>query len=260
MATEFDTDTALVRGEGGWHGTVSDRWSIRPGHANGGYIASFLIRAMANESPQPDPLTMTTHYLERPLVDAPVLVTTEILREGRSHAFLSARLIQEDRTVAVSLATFGQRRDDGPSFSAPMPDVPGVDESAPEPPLFEMTFRQRFDTRYPAVYSPSNWREGGQAETGAWTRLLDRRLDDLAVPLFMDAFVPAVFSTFLGGMAPTIELTVHWRGRPSAEWHFGMFRSRFLAGGYVEEDGELWGDDGVLVAESRQLARFTPPS
>ena len=260
MATEFDTDTALVRGEGGWHGTVTDRWSIRPGHANGGYVASFLIRAMANESTQPDPLTMTTHYLERPTVDAPAAVRVELLREGRSHAFLHSRLEQADRTVAVALATFGRRRDDGPSMAAPMPDVPPVEECTPEPPLFDMSFRRRFDTRFPPRYAPSNWAEGGPAETGAWTRLTDRRLDDLAVPLFMDAFVPAVFATFLGGMAPTIELTVHWRNRPTADWHFGLFRSRFLSGGYVEEDGELWGDDGILVAQSRQLARFTPPS
>lgn len=259
MTTEFDTDTALVRGEGGWHGTVTDRWSIRPGHANGGYIASFLIRAMVNESPQPDPLTMTTHYLERPAVDAPVLATVEVLREGRSHAFLQSRLVQEDRAIAVALATFGRRRDGGPEMAAPMPDVPGVDEATPQPPMFDMSFRDRFDTRFPPVYAPSRWTRGGPAETGAWTRLVDRRLDDLAVPLFMDAFVPAIFASFLGGMAPTIELTVHWRGRPTAEWHFGLFRSRFLTGGYVEEDGELWGDDGVLVAQSRQLARFTPP-
>ena len=260
MTTEFDADTALVRGEGGWHGTVTDRWSIQPGRANGGYIASFLIRAMLNESPQPDPLTMTTHYLERPAVDAPAVVHVEILREGRSHAFLHSRLEQSDRTVAVALATFGQRRDDGPSMSPPMPAVPPVGECAPEPPMFDMSFRQRFETLFPPAYAPSDWHEGGPAETGAWTRLVDRRLDDLAVPLFMDAFIPAIFATFVGGMAPTIELTVHWRNRPTADWHFGLFRSRFLTGGYVEEDGELWGDDGVLVAESRQLARFTPPS
>ena len=64
--SEFDDDTALTLGDDGvWRGAMTDRWWIGAG-PNGGYIASFLIRAMVAESRQPDPLTMTTHYLSRP--------------------------------------------------------------------------------------------------------------------------------------------------------------------------------------------------
>jgi len=30
-----------------------------------------------------------------------------------------------------------------------------------------------------------------------------------------------------------------------------------LAGGYVDEEGELWSSDGTLIAASRQLARYS---
>ena len=64
-------DTALDRGaDGRWHGTMTDRWWIGAG-PNGGYIADFLIRALMDEAEQPDPLTMTIHYLSRPEI-APV--------------------------------------------------------------------------------------------------------------------------------------------------------------------------------------------
>src|SRR5690349_5691257 len=59
--TEFDTDTALSpKGDGVFEGTVTDRWMIGGG-PNGGYIASFLMRAFTAVSPQPDALSITTH-------------------------------------------------------------------------------------------------------------------------------------------------------------------------------------------------------
>jgi acyl-CoA thioesterase len=262
--TEFDDDTALERRDDGWHGRITDRWSIREGHANGGYVASFLSRAFAEASPQPDPLTMTTHYLEPPTIGEEAVVRVEVLREGRSHAFLHGRLEQGGRPVAVGLATFGRRRDGDPSLHGPAPEVPGPDECPPgtrvAPPFPGMTFRQRFDQRVPAMFDPDRWQPGGPARSGGWQRLVDRDLDDLAIPLFMDAWIPAVFANVGAAAVPTIELTVHWRTRPRTPWHLGLFSSRLIVGGYVEEDGELWGEDGVLVAQSRQLARFIPGS
>ena len=37
-------------------------------------------------------------------------------------------------------------------------------------------------------------------------------------------------------------------------WLHCAFVSRVAAGGVVEEDGEIWSEDGRLLAQSRQLA------
>ncbi|MDQ1395962.1 MAG: hypothetical protein QOG64_1221 [Acidimicrobiaceae bacterium] len=263
--SELDDDTALTRGEdGAWHGAMTERWWIGEG-PNGGYIAAFLIRAMLGEAQQPDPLTMTTHYVARPSV-GPVDVVVERLRAGRSHDFLHARLTQEGATVAVATAAFGRLRDDAPvSMQGTIPEPPDPEAALRmDGPSFPgMTFRDRFEFRVAAEADmPFGREQPGPARVGGWMRLRDgRRLDALAVPLFMDSWPPPMFATFLGGMAPTIELTVHWRNRPDpgATWHLADFRSRFLMNGYTEEDGELWDQAGRLIAESRQLARFAPP-
>ena len=260
MSTEFDTDNALEQTEPGqWSGSLTDRWTIGAG-ANGGYVASFLTRALMGEAPASDPLTMTTHFVARP-APGPLDVTVTKVREGRSHATLTARLDQERGPVAVALATFGRRRDGGPSFArvAP-PALPSPDACIARPNPMGMSFLDRFDHRFAPDERPFfEATEPSDPIAQGWLRLVDRPLDDLAVPLFMDAMYPPVFAVFRGGLVPTIELTVHWRSTPHTAWHLGRFESRYLAGGYVEEDGELWGEDGVLVAQSRQISRFTPP-
>lgn len=261
MTTEFDTDTALEQDGDRWRGTLTDRWDIGGG-ANGGYVASFPLRAMLNESPFPQPLTMTTHYFQRP---SPGAASVHVERDhaGRSHAFLRATLAQEHGAVAASMAVFGRFRPDDPMSiqGGPPADWPGPDEchAVPVPPD-AMSFLDRFERRFRSEDDlPFARHDAGPAFSGGWTRLVDRDLDALTMPLVMDSFPPPIFATMPAGGVPTVELTVHWRGVPTTRWHLGTFRSRFLVGGYVEEDGELWDEHGRLIALSRQLARFFPP-
>jgi acyl-CoA thioesterase len=256
----LDDDTMLERdGSGRWRGEITDRWTVVG--PNGGYLAAFITRALMNEAPFPHPLTMTVHYVARASF-APATVDVEVLRSGRAHATLSARLWQ-DELVAAALATFGRRREGGPELlGVTMPDVPLPDEcvappqDAPRPPGF--TMRDRFDSRMSPSSDPNFGGAGdGSPTSGGWRRLVDRELDDLAIPLFMDASPPSVWAaTGRGAAAPTVEMTVHWRSAPHTPWHLAWFTTSSLGGGYFIENGQLWGEDGALVAESRQLARF----
>ena len=259
--TEFDTDTALAAvGDGVFTGTVTDRWMIGGG-PNGGYIASFLMRGLMAVSPQPHALSLTTHYVGRPEA-GPCEVRVGITSATKSHAFMDASLSQAGTVRAHCIAVFGQRRDDQPVDilrTTPATSSPGEGaprESNPSSP-FPMSFLNRFDYRDPEGLNLFAASGDVPARVGGWTRLVDRELDELAVPLFCDCWPPPMFRRHGGGMAPTIELTVHFRHDPEPGWSWCTFESRTLSGGYVEEDGEVWSESGVLVAQSRQLSRFS---
>jgi acyl-CoA thioesterase len=53
---------------------------------------------------------------------------------------------------------------------------------------------------------------------------------------------------------PTLEMTTHVRAMPAPGWLRCRFTTRFVTGGLLEEDGEIWDQSGRLVALSRQLA------
>lgn len=260
--TEFDTDTALdTTGDGVFTGNVTDRWMIGGG-PNGGYIAGFLMRAFAAVSPQPDALSITTHYVGRP-EPGPCEVRVDITSATRSHAFLNASLLQAGTVRAHGIAVFGRRRDDqlldvlrtSPAVSTPDASAPRATRTAPG--MFPMSFLDRFDYRDPSGADMFTADPDGPARVGGWTRLVDRELDQIAVPLFADAWPPPMFRRHGAGMAPTIELTVQLRNNPEPGWHWCSFESRALIGGYVEEDGEIWSESGTLIAQSRQLSRFS---
>ncbi|MEY2426397.1 MAG: hypothetical protein QOI61_1969 [Actinomycetota bacterium] len=266
MVSEFDADTALVAaGDGVFRGEISDRWMIGGG-PNGGYVAAFLIRAMAQVSPQPDPLTMTTHYAGRPELGACEVAAT-ITSAGRAHAFLSATMTQAGSVRATAVAIFGRRRDDQLEDNlrtSPATGTPGEGVPRDTPPHLDApmaSFLERFEYRDPTGVDMFAAAPNEPARVGGWTRLVDRDLDSLAVPLFCDCWPPPMFRRHGSALSPTIELTVHFRHAPEPGWNWCQFESRTLSGGYVEEDGEVWSESGTLIAQSRQLARFTlmPP-
>ncbi|ARX86612.1 hypothetical protein SMD44_06084 [Streptomyces alboflavus] len=96
----------------------------------------------------------------------------------------------------------------------------------------------------------------GKGEMRAWFGLADGRdADPLSLLLAVDALPPTAFEMGLSGWVPTIELTVHVRAKPAPGPLRVAITTRNLAGGFLEEDAEVWDSADRLVAQSRQLAR-----
>jgi acyl-CoA thioesterase len=264
--TRFDTDTALTPlGPGLYRGRIDRGWWIVNG-PNGGYVAAILLRALQLEVNDKEraPRSLTLHYL-RPPAEGPVDVAVAIERSGRTLTTATVRLLQDGRLLAIGIGAFAKSRS-GFTFadrSMPSMPAPATCERFKDkyPSLVEL--QQRYDSRW-ALGEPLG-SGSGRALIGGWIRFEEPRVPDaLGVAAFTDALPPAVFTRSDErshiGPVPTIDLTIHFRAAlplPSAtkeEHCAAIFSSSTLHEGFLEEDGEIWSKDGVLLAQSRQLA------
>ena len=74
--------------------------------------------------------------------------------------------------------------------------------------------------------------------------------------VMVTANLPAFATQGMAAWVPTIEMSINVRSLPKTPWVKACFRSRYITCGLVEEDGELWDEEGNLLAISRQIAQF----
>jgi acyl-CoA thioesterase len=265
MRGAFDRATAVrPAGSGRWLATCDDSWST-PRGPNGGYLAAIVLRAMVAEVADParEPRSLTLHYL-RPPADGELAVEVVVERSGRSLSSVSARVSQDGRLCILALAALALERASVLDYAATPPAVPPPEAIEPTP-LRDgaPTMVRHFEVR-PAV-GAAPFSGAGEALTGGWLRFAEPRpVDAPALAMYADAWLPAPYTRLAGPVgAPTIDLTIHFRAPAAAaavaagEPVLAVFRSSTSAGGFFEEDGELFSRAGVLLAHSRQLALLT---
>ncbi|MEU0676792.1 thioesterase family protein [Streptomyces sp. NPDC006172] len=268
--SEFDRDTAVTPREPGvYDADLSAGWTIF-GAVNGGYLLAVLGRALADALPHGDPFTVSAHYLSasRP---GPAVVRTETVRAGRTLSTGQASLFQYDgeghevERIRV-LASYGDldALPDDVRTSAKPPAFPPIgqcfgpeDGPAPAPDADQQPIARRLMLKLdPSTVGWALGQPSGKGEMRAWFGLADGRdADPLSLLLAVDALPPTAFDLGIAGWVPTVELTVHVRCRPAPGPVRVSITTRNLAGGFLEEDAEVWDSEDRLVAQSRQLAR-----
>ncbi|MEW2119630.1 thioesterase family protein [Streptomyces sp. NPDC005474] len=265
--SEFDRDTSVTRRAPGVYDVeLSIGWTVFNA-VNGGYLLAVLGRALADALPHGDPFSITAHYLtaSRP---GPAVVRTDVVRTGRSLSTGTASLFQYDdegqeiERIRV-LASYGEldALPDDVRTTAKPPVFPPVDQcfgpqDAPAPVSGSSTIADRLMLKLdPATVGWALGAPSGKAEMRSWFGFADGRdADPLSLLLAVDALPPTAFEMGVSGWVPTVELTVHVRCRPAPGPLRVSATTRNLAGGFLEEDVEVWDSADRLVAQSRQLA------
>lgn len=246
-----------------WLAPADPRWFGFAG-PHGGHLAAQLLRAMVLEAADPElgPRSLTVHFASRAR-PGDMEVETRIERRGRSMSTAWARATQGDRVVALAMAALASPRR-GPAFrEIAMPDVPPPDQLSP-PPLYSRPgprARDNYEMRV-AIGQPLS---GEAARTGGWIRLCEPRPPDhLLTTALADMWMPAVIIRLRERVpTTTVELTVNYLddpdGLPDDAWFLATFEAPVVQGGFVREEGTVWGPDGQVLARCSQLAAFLVP-
>jgi acyl-CoA thioesterase len=255
----FDAETRLVPGatDGTFEVDISDRWSGLAS-VNGGFMMAACVKALAAVLPFPDPVTVSGLYL-RPGNGGRSVITTELIRSGRTTAFGQASLLQGGKEALRVTAAFADLTEVTPQYAGlTPPKLPDPAECERIGGISGISMAQRFECRAPVAPGWMTGKPSGEPSAEFWMRFADGRpADTLTLPFIVDAAPPPVLELGAAG-STTIELTVHVRARPAPGWLACRVYTRLVSGGYHEEDFEAWDATGTLVAQSRQLALVRP--
>ncbi len=256
----FDQDILLSpTAENAYTTTVAANWSIN-GTPDGGYLMALMARAALEHSDKRALSILTANFILRSEPGAAELMLENM---GASRRFdrWQVKLLQEGQEKVRSMVTLVNPQVDqaGSRYESEMPTVASTGRCIK---FGEMSGYTLFD-HMDVLLDPgcAEWITGRldkKSELRGWIKFKDDRpFDPPALLLIADAFPPPIFvSQGMVAWVPTLEMTVNIRNRPKTRWLKCVFRSRYLNGGMVEEDGEIWDETGELVAISRQVAQY----
>lgn len=256
----FDRDVFFdAQGESGFTGNLTDEWSIN-GNPNGGYLMAVLLSSMMAHSDKKRAAIVTANFIARTGAGE-TFVDVEKISQGNHFNRLQARMFQQGKEKIRAWGTFAEEGDcpGEKRYEGKEPEIAPIENCLPIPEFGPYTLYRNMDVRLDP--SCAGWFQGQLSDISehkGWIRFKDDRpADVLSLALMADSFPPPVFTT-QGPVAwvPTIEFSVNIRSIPVTRWLKACFRSKYITCGLVEEDGELWDENGELVLLSRQIAQF----
>ena len=257
---QFDEDIALTPQEHLFFtGAITDNWSIN-GNPNGGYLMAILANAMSQQSDKKSTPILTANYISR-CAPGKADLSVETISQSTQFNRFQAKLFQDGKEKIRATGTFADEKEGCffERFEASAPDISPRKECIQIPPIPKYTLFNQLD----ALLEPESagWMQGNlsdKSEQKGWIKFKDDRAFDIfSIALIADSFPPPVLaSQGMVAWVPTIEFSINIRNIPETKWLKCVFRTRFINCGLLEEDGEVWDEEGKIIAISRQIAQF----
>lgn len=228
----------------------------------GGYAQALVLTAMRDALDEAEmvPVSTSMHFI-RPFLTGSFRCEVDIVRRGRTMANAHARAYSQGKLAGQAIATFGRRREIGPFLALePPPELVDVvrDDEAPTDPFLGIPNHRHFEM-WPRVGSLPDRRADGN-RVGGWVRMRGGgAVDENVLVMFNDLWPPVAYHLWNPGhVAVSADITTQFRGALPArvapgEPMFVQLRTAAAAGGFVDEDTEVWTAAGELLCQGRQL-------
>lgn len=239
---------------------VSSKWGVA-GVPNGGYLMATLANAVNEVADKKALLNITANFLNRTKPGA-VNIETSVMTASRQFERRQVSLFQDGKETIRAMTIAAENHPQSLDYQAYI--APQVE---PRKKCLRLLGNSQY-TLFSSVcilveFASTAYLRGKKnktAEHRGWIRLKDNEEWNAQSIIFAsDAVSPPILS--LKGMSPwvpTLEMSVQVRQMPQTKWLKFRFKTRFLSEEYLEEDGELWDENGNLIAISRQLAMYRP--
>ncbi len=262
-AHAFDEAVRLApSGEGRFTGHTSKKYWNFVGPFGGITAATALNGILQRADRQGDPLSLTVNFMA-PIMEGAFTVETKLVRSNRSTQHWSVQLTQAGETEPVlgALAVFATRRATWGLREAVPPEVPEPEACKRFEPRLEILWPQMYEMRYARGRFGI---ENPDSVTHAWLRDVPARpLDFPSLTAICDAFFPRIFLR-RPRMAPiaTVSLNIYFHvdaaelAAEGAEPVLCVAKAQVFNKGYYDQEGQVWGRDGKLLATTQQVAWY----
>ena len=251
-----------ARADGNFLGHTSEKYWNFVGPFGGITAATALNGILQRPERQGDPLSLTVNFMA-PIKAGAFTVGTRLMRSNRSTQHWAVELAQEGESEPAlsAIAVFAIRRETWGLREAAPPQAP--------PPEACKRFEPRLEILWPAMYEMRYARgkfgaENPDSLTYCW--IADsppRPLDHVSLTAICDAFFPRIFLR-RPRMAPiaTVSLNVYFHVESADLASEGsapvlcVAKAQVFNKGYYDQEGQVWGRDGVLLATTHQIAWY----
>jgi acyl-CoA thioesterase len=220
----------------------------------GGYTSALLTKAVGDTVPELPVLSLTVHFLRR-LAEGRAEVHVSVESSGSRLAHVSARVVQDGQPGVIALATLGRNQQEDFVSDFPRPDTPPAEETRRRAES-KHPYMQHFDIRPTTLIRP--WSGENEGTLAGWIGLVEPRPLDLPLLAALpDVWMPGTWARLTEPAGKvTVEMTTYFRSEIATDdsgWWFIRVRTRHVERGFNDEETEIWGSDGRLLAQSRQL-------
>lgn len=254
----LEESTRVTGDNGRYRAELSQAWEIWG--PNGGYLATFALRAAAREAQLRRPASLYCHFLSSPKF-APVSLDVQLLKGGRRSESFSVQMTQEGKPILQALV---RTVAEAPGFEhqhARAPTVPrpeelkGYWELWPDGPGRKFQFWTNLEGR---SVDQTIDRKPQATPRLDWTRFQpqpcfdDPFVDAARSLILLDTFGwPAAINSYLTSdyIAPNLDTSVWFhQSSPQSEWLLIEHDCPVAQHGLMGVSGKVWDVDGRLLA------------